>query len=45
MRRAGDFPIEFRGRDGLGVRVMMDSDMDWDKVMERAKKFLICLLD
>ncbi len=45
MSRAGDFPLEFRGRDGLGVRVMMDNEMDWDQVMERAKKFLICLLD
>ena len=45
MRRAGDFPLEFRGRDGLGVRVMMDQEMDWDQVMERSKKFLLCLID
>ena len=45
MRKAGDFPLEFRGRDGLGVRVLMDHGMDWDGVMERAKKFLLCLLD
>jgi transcription-repair coupling factor (superfamily II helicase) len=45
MRRAGDFPLEFRGRDGLGVRVIMDHGMGWDQIMERAKKFLLCLID
>jgi transcription-repair coupling factor (superfamily II helicase) len=45
MRRAGDFPLEFRGREGLGVRVVMDSEVNWDQIMERAKKFLICLID
>jgi transcription-repair coupling factor (superfamily II helicase) len=45
MRKAGDFRLEFRGRDGLGVRVLMDHGMDWDEVMGRAKKFLHCLID
>jgi len=45
MSRAGDFPLEFRGRDGLGVRVLMDHGMEWDQVMARAKKFLLCLVD